>query len=211
MSQGPKFSLDTAGYYMGNTGYFVPRADEYLLGLLNSKLVWFHLRSVCDALRGGEWRLRLFSENIETIPVPAAAAAAATQREAIAELAHACQLAAEQRRDLRLRVARCIPDLAPVGRATKLSGKLQAWWQLDFAAFRVEVKKTFKQDIPLAERGEWEKYLAAERAGVLALDAAIAQSETQLNRAVYDLFDLDDSDIALLESAARLDVNKNLT
>jgi hypothetical protein len=75
---------------------------------------------------------------------------------------------------------------------------LQAWWQLDFAQFRAEIKKSFKQDIALSERGEWERFLADRRAQVRALDARIAQAEAQLDAEVFALFDLTDAEAALL-------------
>ena len=44
--------------------------------------------------------------------------------------------------------------------ARKLSGRLEAWHELDFAGFQAEVKKAFHADVPLKQRGEWETYLA---------------------------------------------------
>jgi len=196
MSQGAKFSLDECGYYMGNTAYFIPNADSWLLALMNSKAIWHHLKGVCEALRGGEWRLRLFSENIETIPIPAASAEEKAQ---LAALAQQCQQAAEARRDAQAAFCKRIPDLAPGGKA-KLTQKLEHWWEMDFAAFRAEVKKLFKQDIPLAERNDWEAYFNSRRNLVQALTAQIAQHETALNRTVYALFNLTADEIALIEA-----------
>jgi len=200
MSQGPKFSLDPRGYYMGNTGYFVPNADWFLLGLMNSRIVWHHLCGTADALRGGEWRLRLFSENVETIPIPTASNA---QRQEIARLAEDCQRTAETRRAAQTDFCRRIPDLAPGGATAKLSTRLNEWWKLaDFKAFQAEVKKQFRQDIPLAERNAWEDWFARQKADVDALSARLTALEADLNRAVYALFKLDAQDIALLEGAA---------
>jgi hypothetical protein len=53
---------------------------------------------------------------------------------------------------------RRILDLAPPERA-KLTGKLNDWHELDFVAFRKDVKRAFHADIPVRERGEWEGYL----------------------------------------------------
>jgi hypothetical protein len=47
---------------------------------------------------------------------------------------------------------RVLSDLGEPGK--KLNQKLTAWWNLDFPAFRAEVKKVFKKDIALAERDE---------------------------------------------------------
>ena len=39
----------------------------------------------------------------------------------------------------------------------KLNQKLTAWWELDFPAFRAEIPKVFKRDIPLKDRDDWEE------------------------------------------------------
>jgi hypothetical protein len=41
----------------------------------------------------------------------------------------------------------------------KLNQKLTAWWDLDFPAFRAEIQKVFKRDIPLKDRDDWEEWL----------------------------------------------------
>ncbi len=96
---------------------------------------------------------------------------------------------------------RRIPDLCPKDRDPKLSQKLQAWWLLDFAAFRDEVKKLFKQEIPLAERNEWEAWFDKDKAAIQDLSCQLAGQEQALNREVYGLFGLDAGEIALLEGS----------
>ena len=98
-------------------------------------------------------------------------------------------------------LSRRIPDLCPPGRDPKLTTRLQEWWTLpDFAAFRAEVKKVFKADIPLADRSDWEDWINRDRAEIARLTAEIAQAEAQIDSIVYDLFDLTADEIALLES-----------
>jgi type I restriction-modification system DNA methylase subunit len=69
ISRYPKFCLDTQGLYFSNTVYFVKSDSLYLLGLLNSKLLWFMIRGLSNALRGGLWRFRLFSGHVERLPI----------------------------------------------------------------------------------------------------------------------------------------------
>jgi len=69
MSRYPKFSLDTRGMYFSNTVYFIASDSLFLLGLLNSSLLWFVIRGLSNALRGGLWRFRLFSVHVEKLPV----------------------------------------------------------------------------------------------------------------------------------------------
>ena len=71
----------------------------------------------------------------------------------------------------------------------------------DFAAFRAEVKRVFKADIPLAERSGWEDWITRDRAEIARLTAGIAQAETRIDSIVHDLFDLTEDEIALLEAA----------
>ncbi|CAG0945835.1 MAG: hypothetical protein EFKGCFLK_02440 [Rhodocyclaceae bacterium] len=197
MSQGPKFSLDREGRYLSNKVFYVPTTDWFLVGLLNSKVVWHYLFGICSPLRGGEWRLELRAQHVETLPIPAASPA---EREAIARLAEDCQKTAEARRVAQTDFCRRIPDLAPGGATAKLSTKLAEWWRLDgFRAFQAEAKKQFRQDIPLAERNAWEDWFARQKAEVDALSARLAALEAELDRAVYALFRLDTREIALIE------------
>ena len=59
------------GYYGGNTTYFIPLHDLYLLGLLNSKLGLFYFAKTCAGLEGKtETYLRFFGQYLEGFPIP---------------------------------------------------------------------------------------------------------------------------------------------
>ncbi len=62
------------------------------------------------------------------------------------------------------------------------------------------MKKAFKADIPLTERSDWEAWIARDRAEIARLDHEIAEAERAIDRIVYDLFDLTEDEIALLEA-----------
>jgi hypothetical protein len=88
------------------------------------------------------------------------------------------------------------------GHPAKLTERLKAWWDLpDFAAFRAEVKKAFKADIPLKERTELDNWISETRQQIHALTAEITALEADINTRVYALFDLTPDEIALLESS----------
>jgi hypothetical protein len=66
----PRFALDETGFYCGNTTYFIPRLDRYLLGLLNSRLAHCYFAKTCAGLEGkNETYLRFFGQYLETFPV----------------------------------------------------------------------------------------------------------------------------------------------
>jgi hypothetical protein len=109
---------------------------------------------------------------------------------------------AQARYDLHQKTRRRIlSDLGTPGK--KLNQKLTAWWNLDFSTFRDEVKKVFKKDIPLAERDDWEDWLAGRRAEHERLTAEILRLETDLNARVYKLFELEPEEIQIIEESTK--------
>ena len=58
----PRFTLDHESYYINNKGFLIPCNDQFLLGLLNSKLMWLYLKRKCSCLgdpdNGGRLELR---------------------------------------------------------------------------------------------------------------------------------------------------------
>lgn len=155
MSQGPKFAIDEQGYFLLNKLFYVPTADWFLLGLLNSRPIWAYLFGVSSPLRGGVWRLELRSQYMDTVPIPEADKAV---REQIGTLAKNAQRAAEERRDLMKSFARrVLTDLSPGGASARLSSKLMNWPNMDFKAFNTELKRQFKEPIPFAERDAWQE------------------------------------------------------
>lgn len=191
------FHVDTRGSFMANTGYFIPNAEHHLAAYLNSKLLWFTYLNVSAQIRGGF--VRFFSNHLGEMPIPEWPSEATAQLAALSELSHT---AAESRLALQVALTRRISDLCPPGRDPKLTTRLREWWTLpDFATFRAEVKKAFKADIPLAERSAWEDWITRDRAEIGRFTAEIAKAESDIDRIVYELFDLTPDEVALLESA----------
>lgn len=192
----PIFGIDTEQYFSNNKSYFVPTDDLALAAYLNSNILWMDFTSRTTAVRGGFYEAT--AQHIEPLPIPDATDA---QKAELAALAEGCQTAAEQRYKLRTDLSRRIPDLAPAGTEPKLTTKLKEWWELpDFAAFRAEVKKALKADIPLAERSDWEDWIARDKAEIARLTAEIKANEDRINAIVYQLFDLTPAEIKLLEA-----------
>ena len=123
-------------------------------------------------------------------------------RARLVALAQTCTDAARARFAIQSAVRHRLLDLAPPERR-KLTGKLENWHELDFAAFRDEVKRAFHADIPVKQRGEWETHLAENAAEVHRLSAVIAAAEREIDALVYRLFDLTPDEIGLARSLAR--------
>jgi len=191
------FSFEPLGAFSNDKSYLIPSDDKALLGLLNSRVLWFMLSSMSPPVRGGFHELRV--QYVEKLPIPAWNDGARADLVTTSEQA---SKAAQDRLKLQTALTRRIPDLCPPEREPKLNTKLKEWWTLpDFSTFRAEVKKVFKADIPLSERSDWEDWIARDRAEIARLTAEIAQAEAKIDGIVYELFDLTPDEIALLEAS----------
>lgn len=191
------FHVDISGSFLANTGYFLPVGDHHIAAYLNSKLFWFTYLNVSAQIRGGF--VRFFSNHLGEMPVPTPGKEI---QEQLSDLSIAAHEAAKKRLEVQLALTRRIPDLCPPEREPKLNKKLQVWWALSsFSAFRTEVKKVFKTDIPLTERSDWEDWIDRDRAEINRLSAEVADAERRIDRIVYGLFDLTPEEIELLEAS----------
>jgi hypothetical protein len=191
------FSLETNGYFLNNKCYFIPNNHKFLTLLLNSNVFRFFITAQSVAVRGDFSQLH--SQYVELYPIPDEIPA---MEEGIDALIETTQSMAKISLSREQSFRRRIPDLCPAGRTAKLSTKLQNWWQLsDFAAFRAEVKKCFKADIPLGERNAWEDMFKSGKAEITKLSAEIKRNEDEINAIVYKLFDLTPEEIILLETS----------
>jgi type I restriction-modification system DNA methylase subunit len=192
----PSMHIDSSGVICDTTGFIVPKVTFAHLATLNSKAIWFFFKAMTPLARGGFYRSK--TQYIQNLPLPEMSEG---QKANLGKLAHSAQHAAQSRLQLQTDLARRIPDLCPPERDPKLTTKLKEWWFLpDFAAFRAEVKKCFKEDIPLSERNDREAWITRDRAEIARLTAEIAKCETEINKQVYALFGLTDDEIKLLES-----------
>jgi predicted type IV restriction endonuclease len=68
-----RITFDKKGTVVGNTAYFIPVEDHYLLGILNSRLIFTYFKRnaavLGDADRGG--RLRWFTQDVIKLPIRA--------------------------------------------------------------------------------------------------------------------------------------------
>lgn len=190
----PLFSINKNGIYCNNKAYISSTMGFYELGLLNSNTMWFIFSAMTTMVRGGYFEAT--TQNVNNFPIPPATE---PQKQQIADLAEQCQTLAENRYKKQEAIRRRIPDLCPAEQEAKLNTKLKNWWTLDFPTFRKEIKKAFKQDIPLQERNDWEEWLNAEKEKIQQLTQEIMQREKQINAYVYALFELIEEDIQLLE------------
>ena len=63
-----KFAFDDSGSFLNAPSVFLPTKDKHLLGILNSKLTWYFLTSICVVRNGGYIEVK--PQYFEQIPIP---------------------------------------------------------------------------------------------------------------------------------------------
>lgn len=67
LSSSMKFVLDSEGRYNNNTTYFIPNAQEWMLPILRSRLMYFYFNLNSNSFRGGA--MRFYSHSIARLPI----------------------------------------------------------------------------------------------------------------------------------------------
>lgn len=188
------FSIEETGAFSNDKSYFIPNANHSLLGYLNSTLAWRYLHWASPSVRNDWHEMRV--QYVETLPIATlgkagkkienfsrVASGKAGERVAVKEVLH----------------HRLLTDLAAPGRI--LSRKLENFHTLSFSDFRAEVKRALKAEIAPRERKDWEALHAEAANEVARLSEDIAVAEAEIDRLVYEAFDLTAEEIALLEDS----------
>jgi len=197
----PRFSWDEQGQFVNNSGFFFLPTDISLLGLLQSRVCWFCISQICTPLgeRAGLVRYQQFSQFIARLPIPTMTD---FQQDRIGKLAQQLTETAKRRYEVRRKTTyRIQNDLGTP--QVNLNQKLAMWWELSFKEFREELVKVFKKDVSLKDRDDWEALLRERTAEIEKLTAEIVRLETELNVAIYDVFDLNEEERGLIEQETK--------
>lgn len=72
IAQQTKFTWDESKAFLGNTAYIIPTEEQWLVGLLNSNLIWWFYINLSSTIRGGF--VRFIAQYMEQLPIPSATA-----------------------------------------------------------------------------------------------------------------------------------------
>jgi len=157
-----KFCLDNNGYYINAPSVVFPSDSKTLLCILNSKPVWFFLKSVCVIRSGGY--LEIKPQYFEQIPIPKLRNEKVFENKAddIIEKVSEYQ-------NISLNFLHLLQSKFEI---TKPSKKLKNWCELEFNDFLKEIKKSIIK-LSLSEEAEWMEYFNEQKAKALELKAEI--------------------------------------
>jgi hypothetical protein len=192
----PRFCRDAQGTLSNNTVYFLPTADSWLLGVLNSPIAWWF--SWRTAVHGKDEALRFFTVLLEQFPIPRPTA---QQEQASAKaISRLIEISRSQGRVCRLLLDWLCVEYA-IEKPTK---KLEALLELDSDSLVAEVKKIRGRKKPLTApslqslREEYSRSIEPARA--LAVEAL--RLENEISCLVNEAYGLMPEDIALMWDTA---------
>lgn len=149
-----------------------------------------------DAVLGGQY--------MEAVPIPDADD---KQHRAVAELARNANAIGtelyETQENVRQRLTSSFGEDASGVVAHKLNNKATDWWKLTLTQLGGAIKTSFKlKQSPFqnpAVADQWETYIRDRAKQVAELTRKLADLEDDLNKHVFELFNLTDAEIALLQ------------
>jgi len=180
--------------YFNNTTYFIPTKDKWLTGILNSKMVFYFYKHnstvIGNADKGG--RLRWFTQDVKKIPIPE------LHEEIKSKLEELIDLIIGLNRNLLNIKNKLLLLLEQHFSTLKFSNKLQNWPELEFSEFLAELQKS-KIKLKLSEEAEWLQYFNEQKQKAQTLKAEIDKTDREIDRMVYELYDLTEGEIEIVE------------
>ena len=185
-----KFSMESNGYYINAPCVVLPSSSKALLCILNSKIIWEFLKSICVVRSGGYIEVK--PQYFEQIPVPEF-----NNEENLEEQADSIIEATSSLQNITSQFLDLLHSKFPIEKPTK---KLLNWPELDFKGFLAELKKA-KVQLSLEEEAEWLMFFNTKKTEANALQVEISRIEKQIDQMVYELYGLSQDEIRIVEQA----------
>jgi type I restriction-modification system DNA methylase subunit len=183
------FYFDSTGEYsLSDNNFFISTENSYILPILNSKLIYFYLKSIASTLQGGYLDFR--RPYIETIPIQIPID--------ISNFEEISNIIIQKNNAFQELIQKFQRTIQRKFELEELPKKLQDWYKLTYAEFIKELGKK-KVKLSLSQEAEWEDYFMEESKKVLDIKATIDDTDTEIDAMVYELYGLSKDEIAIVE------------
>lgn len=160
---------------------------KFLLCLLNSQLISFYHSRL--AVKGNRTLFpKVVVKDVQNYPIPETSLS--EQRPFIEK----ADLMLSLNRDMQEKSSSFLRNIQAKYSVSKITRKLEKWWELDFAEFLKETKIS----ISLAEQEELMSYFETRRTEVRAIDVEIRKTDTEIDNMVFELYGLTVEDRAIV-------------
>jgi type I restriction-modification system DNA methylase subunit len=196
-----KFSLDETGVYVNAPAVFLPHSNKSLLAVLNSKLVWFFLKSICVVRSGGYIEVK--PQYFEQIPIPDI-----EENKELEEFTTSNILNTSKLQSITSSFLTYLQSQFPI---EKPSRKLEKWYELEFGEFTTELAKAAKKGAkepgidytPISKTQEFEymELFTTKKSEAQALKSEIDKTDKEIDAMVYELYGLSEEEIGIVEQS----------
>jgi hypothetical protein len=196
-----EFALDYKKHYLTSASYFLTSEKipvEVFLLLMNSSLFKFYFTKVGEMTAGGAFVLKkasiekfVLSNNIDS----------STYKNFISKSEKISYLHSS----LNIKNKAFKEYLSSQFKNINLTKKLQSWFELNFSDFIKELNKGIKTagGAPLTKMDEmeWMELFEAKKKEALELKAEIDRTDREIDQMVYELYELTDEEIQIVENS----------
>ena len=193
-----RFAFDEESTYINKTIFLINSSSLSLLGLLNSKLIWYYLMNICASLgdpkNGG--RLNMQRIYLETISFPEHLIIESSDLTKPAKTVRTLYTSLNKKIN---RFRKRILNTESFG-IDKLSKKLNEFYDYDFKTFLAELKKK-KITLSLSQQDEWEEYFDDYNKEINELQSRINGIENEIDNLIYKHYELTEEEIEIVENA----------
>jgi hypothetical protein len=195
MSSEPPFTIDKGGFYTNDTiTFIIGESIEYLLILLNSKICFYVFSKYYAGGGLGTKGIRFKKDFLSNLP--------------LCQLDKSAQQPFIEKADQMLFLNKELQKVSSKFQRTlqrefeqidKLSKKFESWYDLNYADLLKELKKK-KVELSLSQKAEWEDYFLQEQQKALELKAKIDITDKEIDAMVYELYELTEEEIEIVEN-----------
>ncbi len=168
---------------------------KYALTILNSNLIgWYHNTTSPKAKKG--LFPKILINDVRNLPIKE------ISKEEQAPFVEKADLMLLLNNDLQTKAEKFIKRIKANLEISKLTNKMQNFYNFDFKTFVSELKKQ-KVKINFKEQEQWEDYFDNYKAEINNLQNQINLSDKQIDKMVYQLYELTEQEITIIEDCIK--------
>ena len=198
-----RFSKCVDEIYLLNSAYFlIPSQDvsiDYLLAILNSKLIEFYLKQIANT--SGMGITRWINVYVKEFPI------ALSNKKTEVELSKLSGEMSNFITSLNRKNRAFSKYFTTIYELGKLSKKLLNWHELDFVEFINElnkaIEKTGGNKLTKSDVMEWMELFEAKNSEAQTLKREIENTDSEIDQMVYELYGLTKEEIEIVENATK--------
>jgi hypothetical protein len=184
------FTISKINFFPNSSCYQVQNNERWLLAILNSKVIYFYLKSICPYVRGEYYDYR--SQYVETIPI-------SSNTKGRTELEKYEKTILENYEEFLKIKNKVRSRILSVFKIDKLNEKIEDFHTISFNEFLTEISKKSDIKLSLKEQDEWEDYFNENKNSLIKLEEEIKKLDYKIDEIVYDMYGINDDEKRIIE------------